>query len=217
MKLGNVIYDEELINHVQSSLLNYYEFDENSNTQIDNNLPTLIVGWKLVKKILTESLIKFSIEDKRIVTNRLYWEYSFNENKEEYVLGISNFVDNVGFYYNLDKFKYCNLDPLFFQINNFDDLKNVLPKEINGFYKYKLDMVYILKENKITGIDLNSYKFFGFNITEIIDYLTSIVDTSENIFLDDKGSIFSKYKTDMPYFNKLKTYILPLLILNKNS
>lgn len=217
MKLGNVIYDEELINHVNSNLLNYYEYEENSNIQIDNNLPTLIVGWKLVKKLLTESSIRFSIEDKRIVTNRLYWEYNFNENKEEYTLGISNFIDNVGFYYNLDKYNYINLDPLFFQINNIDELKNVIPKEINGLYKYRLDMIYILKENKITGLDLNSYKFFGFNTTEMVEYLKSIVNNSENIFLDDDGSIFSKYKTQMPYFNKLKTYILPLLILNKNS
>ena len=142
MKLGNVIYDEELINHVNSNLLNYYEYEENSNIQIDNNLPTLIVGWKLVKKLLTESSIRFSIEDKRIVTNRLYWEYNFNENKEEYTLGISNFIDNVGFYYNLDKYNYINLDPLFFQINNIDELKNVIPKEINGLYKYRLDMIY---------------------------------------------------------------------------
>ncbi len=84
MKLGNIIYEDELINHKKSKIINYVEFKNLSNVKIDNNLPTLIVGWKLVKEILKESSLEISILEKRIVTNKLYWEHSFEDEKEEY-------------------------------------------------------------------------------------------------------------------------------------
>lgn len=217
MKLGNIIYENEIINHVKSEIINYYDFNDKSIVQINNNLPTLIIGWNLTKKVLYNSSIHCSILEKRIITNRLYWEHSFEEDKEEYTLGISNFIDNVGFYYNMDIYKYINLDPLFFQVNNFDELKAILPKEIEGLYQYKNDMIYILKDNNITGIDLNSYCYYGFNTNEIITHLKSIVLNKEFIFIDNDAKLYNELRSKMQYFNKLKTYTLPLLILNKNS
>lgn len=215
MKLGNIIYESELINHKKSKIINYYEFNDLSKKKIDNNLPTLIVGWKLVKEILKESSLEISILEKRIVTNKLYWEHSFEDEKEEYTLGIKNFVDNVGFYYNLDKYKYFNLDPLFFNISDINELKNVLSKDVDGIYQYKNNMIYVLKEQRITGIDLDAYYFYGFDTIEIVKYLISICNNNENIFIDGDGSKFSSLRSQMPYFNKLKTYTLPLLMIKE--
>ena len=204
-----------MVDHKQVDHINYYNREDLS--EVNKNLPTLVVGWDYLKSIKLELDAEPSVLDNRIITNLLYWQPSFDEERSEHVEGVKNFVDNVPFYYFLEKYQYINLDPLFFIISDLDDLKNVLPNEIDGVYRYKNEMLYILKDNKITGLDLDSYSFYKFDIEDMYQYVCGLVKNQTQIYNDTEAKQYRKFKSKFPYFNRLKTYMLPILILNEIS
>ena len=50
MKVANIIYDGELVNHERVDFINYYE-GETQYEAVDTSLPTLYVGWAFMKKM----------------------------------------------------------------------------------------------------------------------------------------------------------------------
>ncbi|NJO61952.1 MAG: hypothetical protein HC836_28035 [Richelia sp. RM2_1_2] len=123
LKLGKIYYSGELVNHIK---LDYIEYVNHSSDVLTKDIfrefdiPTLIVGWSVVKEMIaiSEDLdIKenITILDKKIVSKSLYWEYNFNENKHFHISGIENFVTAVPEYYFSSRYSYINIDPVFFQ------------------------------------------------------------------------------------------------------
>ena len=211
MKIGNIIYENSLINHEEVDYINYYQKEVKYSDFInDNKLPTLYVGWKFLKRINSEDILfqNQSILDKKIISNQLYWEYSFDENKSEHVGGIERFVNDLPFYFFNSKYTYINLDPVIFKIDNIDELFDVLPKRVNVVYNYKNEMLYLLKDNKITGINLEMYNFFNFNCDDILNKLISRTYSYHNDF---DGEFYQKYRKTFPDFNNLKRYVVVLL------
>jgi len=217
IKLGNIIYREDLVNHEKVEYINYIHQPVNISSHFRNyiylnsDLPTLYVGWKFLKEVnSSDPLIKSqSILDKKIMSNRLFWEFSFNENKSEHVNGIESFVNDVPFYYFSSRYNYINLDPVCFLIKDISELMLLLPKEIDGYYNYKNEMLYILKEKQIWGVDLNMYSFFQFNINEIIE---KIIKRSKINHIDINADTYQKYYKIFPNFDNLKRYLITLLI-----
>lgn len=211
-KLANIIYRDELINHTKVDYINYIQGDVSIN-DIDNDLPTLYVGWYFLKEVNENHplLNHASILDKKIIPNQLYWEFSFNENKPQHVNGVDDFITDCLSYYFLSRYTYINLDPVFFSIKNLDDLFDLLPKQIDGIYNHKNEMLYLVKGNKITGIDLKYYGFFEFNIEEMIEKLISKLISPTQYFDDTKGSLFSKNNKIYQNFITLKRYMVVLL------
>jgi hypothetical protein len=210
MKIGNILYKKELVNHEKVDYINYYDFADNSSIKIediDNSLPTLIVGWKFLKEYYPD--LDVNILTHRIKKDKLYWEFSFDENKSSHIDGVQNFIENLPYFYYTPKFKYKNLDPVFYQINNNQELFDIIPKKINGFYKFKDRMLYILSNNEIYGLDLEMYNFFKFNIQGILDRLISICNGS--ITYDSEGKIYQKYYNLFPDFSYLKRYLVVIL------
>lgn len=209
MKIANIVYENELVNHTQVEYVNYYkgivEYDK-----LDKSLPTLYVGWVFMKNSNPDNEIikNADILKKKIITNELYWEYSFDENKTSHIKGVEGFINYAPQFYFSPKYQYINLDPIFFQIGTVEDLLDVLPKKIDVKYNHKNEMLYVLKDNKIWGINLKMYEYFKFNTYELLAAITERCDKSIN---DLDGEIYQSYYKIFPNYTHLKRYIVSIL------
>jgi len=209
MKIANIIYEKELVNHTKADYINYIN-EPTEYDSLDKSLPTLFVGWSFMKASNpnNEIIQNANILHKKIITNELYWECSFEESKASHVKGIESFVKSAPQFYFNPKYQYINLDPVFFQIKDIQDLTDVLPKEKNVVYNFKNEMLYVLKDNKITGIDLNMYAFFKFDIQEII----SEVSNKSAVYINDMdGQMHINQYKIFPNFIYLKRYLVVIM------
>ena len=154
-----------------------------------------------------------NILDKRIITNQLYWECDFSEDKSSHVNGVESFVTDAPELYFSPKYSYINLDPIFFQIKDIDDLLDIIPKSLTSVYTYKNEILYILAADpqfgeKIWGINLDTYQYFQFNIDEII---ARINERSVKVINDGDGELYINYSKKIPDFSKLKRYLVTIL------
>ena len=209
MKIGNIVYREDLVNHEEVEYINYIP-EAKTLDDIDNTLPTLYVGWKNLKECNphNELIQNHSILEKRIFSNVLYWEYSFNENKSQHVSGVEMFVNNVPYHYFSTKYRYTNIDPVFFGISGLSDLTYLVADQLDSVYIYKNEMLYFLNGRNISGIDLVMYNYFDFDVDKIVELITS--RSTKNI-LDNESDIFQNYYKQFPNFDQLKRYLVVLL------
>lgn len=205
--IGNVLYHNELFNHTKVDYINYYNSDYDN---IDYSLPTLVVGWDFLKKKYGEDFSEYgiSILDKELIKNEFYWEFSFDEKKSDHISGVDMFVRNVPYYYFRSKYIYTNLDPIFNKITNIDEFKKLLPEGDFTSYQFKDEMIYLLKDIEIFGIDLEMYNFFNIDSYGLLSSLTSKISEVNH---DVDGSIYQKYYKTYPNFEELKRYLVVLL------
>lgn len=209
MKIANIIYSDDLVNHKRVDYVNYIN-EEKEYKDIDYTLPTLYVGWEFIKKCNPDNseFQNINILKHEIQKNKLYWEFSFNENKSSHVKGVSSFVKNTPNFYFNGKYEYINLDPVFHQIRDIEELFDILPKNFDGHYCYNNNMCYILSGKKIYGLHIPMYEFFKFNIEKIYSKLN---EKSLTEVRDDNGTIYQKYYKIFPEFTYLKRYIVVFL------
>jgi len=206
MKIANVIHESELVNHTKVEYINYFN-EAKAYDELNKSLPTLYVGWSFMKACNPDNDIiqNADILKKKIVTNELYWEFSFRESKPSHVKGVDTFAGLAPQFYFSPKFTYINLCPVTFQLKDIQDLMDVLPKDIMKAYNLKNEMLYILKDNKITGIDLRMYEFFKFDINEI---LVKVAGRTFSTISDIDGSFHQSYYKIFPNFELLKRYLV---------
>ena len=209
MKIANVIHEKELVNHTKVEYINYFN-EPKVYDDLDKSLPTLYVGWSFMKASNPENPIiqNADILKKKIITNELYWEFSFNESKASHVKGVDSFTGLAPQFYFSPKYVFTNLDPVFFQLRDIDDLMDVCPKKINTTYNYKNEMLYLLSDNKIWALNLKMYEFFKFSLDDIIEKLAIRTETSHT---DLEGLTYQKYYKIFPNFQLLKRYIVTIL------
>ena len=212
IKLGNIIYKDELVNHTKVDYINYVQKDSKELHHFDMTLPTLTVGWNYIKDV--NLMFDLSILEKEVKENAIYWEFSFKENKAQHVDGVEMFVRNVPYYYFRGQYEYRNIDPIFHEFKDITDLMGWLyriyikPNNIDFVYNYKNEALYFLHENIIYGIDLKVYEFFNIQKDEIIN---SVVSESTPYALDLEGEIYQKEYKNYPNFVELKRYLVVLL------
>lgn len=209
MKIANIIYEKELVNHTQVEYVNYFTGLTEYN-KLDKTMPTLFVGWSFMKACNPDNeLIQHAdILKKRIISNELYWEFSFEESKSSHVKGVETFVNLVPQFYFIPKYTFINLDPVFFQIVDVQGILDVVPKEIDMLYNLKNEMLYILSKNNITAINLKMYSFFKFDTEEII---RSLRQRTIKCCYDLEGTTYQSYYKILPNFNLLKRYLITML------
>src|ERR1035437_393500 len=226
MKIANVIYEKELVNHIKSEYINYFnepvEYNKlNELFQHENYshlmppqsyelLPTLYGGWSFMKicNPNNEIIKNANILHKKIVSNELYWEYSFEESISSHTIGVNSFVEIAPELFFQSKYSYINLDPMFFQIIDIESLMDVIPKKIDMLYNFKNEMLYILSNNKIVGINLKIYKTYNFDIVEIF---TKINERTEASYIDIEGLLYQQQYKIFPNFPYLKRYLIVML------
>ena len=209
MKIGNIIYEKELVNHTKVDYINYITGLTEYNS-LDKTLPTLYVGWSFMKACnpKNELIQHADILKKKIISNELYWECNFEESKSSHVRGVENFVNAVPQFYFSPKYMFVNLDPVFFQIVDVQGILDYLPKEIDKLYNYKNEMLYVLVENKISGINLKMYDFFKINPEEIIQ---SLRQRTKSCLFDSDGGTYQSYYKVLPNFTLLKRYLITIV------
>jgi len=209
MKIANIVYGDELVNHTEVEYINYFKgcrgYDE-----LDKSLPTLFVGWSFMKECNpnNELIQNVDILKKKIITNELYWEFSFQESKSSHVKGVESFSRLAPQFYFTSKYKFTNLDPIFFQLTNVRDVMDVLPKKIDSVYIHKDEMLYLIVDDKISALNLKMYEFFEFDIKELETQITS---RTNDVTIDSDGALFLKYYKIFPNFAHLKRYVIVIL------
>jgi hypothetical protein len=214
MKIANVIYEKELVNHTKVEYINYIN-EPTEYEKLDKTMPALYVGWSFMKASNpnNELIQHADILKKKIITNQLYWECSFEESKSSHVKGVESFVNLAPQFYFTPKYQFINLDPVFFQIVDIEGLMDVLPKEINMSYLLKNEMLYLHAKDeksgdKIYAINLKMYEFFKFNIDEI---KKEISIRSADLINDMDGQMYLNQYKIFPNFNLLKRYLVVIL------
>ena len=209
MKIANIVHSDELVNHTPVDYINYYN-ESKKLEDIDSSLPTLYVGWTFMKDSNpdNEFIQNSDILKHKIIGNELYWEFSFSESKASHIKGVESFVNHVPEFF-FRRYQYTNLDPVFFQLRDIQDLLDVLPNEIDAVLDYKGEMFYLLKDNKIWGLDAQMYHFFIFD-TAII--WNKLVDrTKYQKIADGNGIMYQEQYKLFPNFSLLKRYLIVLL------
>ena len=210
-KIGTILYKGRLVNHQKSDYITYINSNGgDENIVYDKENPILYVGWEQVKSMVNDGWYdKVSILEKTIQPNKIFWEFSFDENKAQHVAGVNMFVNNVPYYYFQNNYRYTNIDPIFFNIRDLEELKQLLPVNYEFFYQYKDKMLYFLSGDKITSIDLELYKFFEIDLTAFIRQM-SLSSKSRGV-IDQEGETYEAYKESFPNFDYLQRYLIVLL------
>ena len=106
MKIGNIIFENELVNHSKVEYINYIN-EATSYDELDKTLPTLYVGWSFMKECNpnNEIIQNANILHKKIIQNELFWECSFKESKSSHIKGTESFVNSVPQFYFTPKYK----------------------------------------------------------------------------------------------------------------
>lgn len=173
MYIGNIVSETEI-------KLSYGFNVVSDINKIIPDLPTLIIGWGLVKIIYGDD--KPSILEKQI--NELtYWEFSKREKRVDYETGLPLFIKTCFEYIN-NKLSYDFIDVL---TVNYKIIKKMLfflnNEHKNYIYVKNNSFVYILNENNVYGIDLNTIDFLNIERKKIYRRLYS--DNNEIHFNED--------------------------------
>ena len=220
--LSNILYFDELVNHKPQPYVNYCG---DNITKINPALPTLVVGWRFLKYDMFNKLknIYFIPENtgldilhKTIKHDMLYWEFSFDEDKSSHINGIGDFVKSTPSIYFESCYNYKVIDPLFLKIkpNNTTVLESFMSQSASCVYNYKNEMVYMLSEKNVYGIELSLYKHLGFDVDMLLSTIKQKLVNNlllRKYFLDVDGSIFKEKQKMFPEFEQLKRY-LPVIL-----
>jgi hypothetical protein len=165
---------------------------------IDNaivGLPTLIIGWDIVKTIKPDT----DFIDKKL-SKDIFWTFKKTERRDIFEEDLYNFIYHT---YNLlvkdIKYKYIDLIQL-----DKDEIKEVFnqiknKKSITYFYN---NMLYIHNENTIYGIDLKLVKYLDFDVEKTINKIKKY----STVFLTD-SDIIIEYKDIIDMLNNEVKYI----------
>jgi hypothetical protein len=195
MYVGNIItsskIDLENFNIVK-------KFDD-----IDNNLPTLIIGWEKAKK----QSDGISILHKKI-NQRLFWTFTLRERKVDYEVDLEKFKE-LCFNQFGDNIPYVYLDLIHGKRRVILKIvKKIMSLKNPVIYFSEKNMVYIFEENIVFGVDLNIIEYTKLNKEKVIEKIKNIGD---NVLVSDE--IFNKCK-DLLYKIKFKNKLIPYIYKN---
>ena len=202
MYIGNIVTKSNII-------------DENFNVvrelkHINEELPTLIVGWKSVKELISNA----SILHKKI-SDTMWWTFDEKERKVDYEVDIETFKEEC--YKHIGKnLIYVYVDVLYFPKYKIKKIINKI-KSFNSpiYYINKNNMLYIYDENIVFGIDLNVTKLIGVNNLKLIKKIGDLPNSTliKNEIFNKCSSIVKKIKNN----NKILPYIYRYGECDENS
>ena len=173
------------IGNIVSNNLNTYDKFFNVVSSIDDvipELPTLIVGWDIVKTIDPDT----DFIDRKLSDN-IFWTFKKTEKRDLFNNDLYDFTEHCS------KLLIKDIEYIFIDLIQLTDLeiKNIFKTIKNNKsigFKYR-DMIYIYSLNKIYGLDLSLVQYLGYDKVEKINKIKSIcVDflTNEEILIEYK-------------------------------
>jgi hypothetical protein len=145
----------------------------NSINDVDVSIPTLIVGWDIVKEIFPEQ----SILDNRI-TDTISWTFSKREKRYKYEQDLELFIDSVIKQVNEKvNYKFFN-----FILSNEERRNDFISYVNNGgcsiYYNSRFLYVYNPNASTTIGVSLNDLFYIGINTK---DFILSLNKNNNNI------------------------------------
>ena len=141
-------------------------------SNVDNNLPTMIIGLKNAK----QNIENFSIFKKEYRNNMLWWTFSKTEKRSDYDKDMQNFyevcinniINNIKYYnININELTYSKIKKLIKYIKNNN-------KKIYYIDNNKFVFIYDIEKTKnIYGISLNTCAFYGISKEKILKLIVS--------------------------------------------
>lgn len=223
IKIANIFTEQELSNHEKKDWINYvlYEPFMKENLMLYGNfaLPTLIIGWNFLKR-QAPFLTNFqpNILQKKIPNSNIIWEFSKDEKMTDHFNGVSEFVKTAPRKF-IEIRPYRNVDPIKDNIIDEDHLIHYIGGFLSLYhcnvYQYKDEIIYLYDRTRfqITGIYLNSYKYFGYDIEKIKLMIFDRVRQNEKnkATMDIDGTIYQSFYKQFPEFDQLKRSIVLFL------
>lgn len=210
MKVGNIVNCNEEIDERYFNCLSIEEFmDEGFYGTENSKLPTLIVGWEVVKNNFGD----VSILSKMITAptkdgyGGIYWTFSKAEKRGIYEENLKEFKERC--YIDLIKnIKTYNIDPIIYKINTTEELCTKIEKLAGGIgYLFQERIVYIYKDNNIYMIDLELIDFIGFDrdlvVATLKDHLSVFSDDFEERYTEELKHLDIKYTPYLEFKNAI--------------
>lgn len=194
MYFGNIITNSDI------SLEGFRVYSKDQS--IENDLPTLIIGWELAKDMYGDNV---SILHKKIDT-KTFWTFTAKERKVDFEHDLETFKE---FCYNTfgDNIPYVYLDLLYGKkLVNKRIIKKILSLDSPYIYISDNDIIYIFGDNIIFGVDLNIISYFEGNKVKI---LNKIKNLKGSVLID--SMIFNNYR-DLLYKIKNKNRLIPYIV-----
>lgn len=189
MFVGNIV------THSNINVDKYFKVVKSLDDIIDG-LPTLIVGWDIVKTINPNA----DFIDKKL-SETIFWTFKKSERRDIFEDDFYNFTE---YCYGLliKDIEYNFIDLI--QLNE-TELKNIFRfikkcENVVGYLYNK--MLYIFVEKTIYGIDLTLLKYMDYNTDDVLCKIKSYC----SVFLDNK-EILIEYKDVIDMLNNEVKYI----------
>lgn len=134
-------------------------------TKVDLTIPTLIIGWAMVKEIYPNA----DILNKQI-SETVYWTYSNREKRQEYEPDLAKFIKNA--FSRLEtSIKYTFFNVLTNPLSRNKCLLKYINSPITKIVYITDKHIFIYDSKQVTGISLSDLEFYGFERERIIDIL----------------------------------------------
>lgn len=167
-------------------------------SNIDNNLPTMIIGLENAKKYIDG----FSIFKREYWNNMLWWTFSKYEKRSDYDKDIQKFyevcINNI-----INNIKYFNIninELTYNKIKNF--IKYIKNNNKKNYYidNNKFVFIYDIEKTKnIYGISLNTCAFYGVNKQNILNLIASNINNIQiKNFYDIPNSVRKIVNDEIP-------------------
>jgi len=199
MKIANVVIDANI------KLNNKFNVVDSLDKIIEDK-PTLVIGLDNAKKIN----IPLDFLDRKI-NNSLYWTFSKKEKRLFFEEDLYFFQKEV---YNQLKEKnvYTFIDFILDPKESINDFLNYVKNKKNIITYKNKNMLYLLFDFTIFGVDLEQLRYLGKDNTNTLTFFKN----NSKVFLEDEN-ILIKYNNDLEMFNFEVKYIPLIYKINKNE
>lgn len=194
MHIANIVTNSNII-------VDKYFNISNSLDNIIQDLPTLIIGWDIVKTINPD----VDFIDKKLSDN-IFWTFKKSERRDIYQEDLYNFITYC--YKNLIKdINYSFIDLITLTDSEIKESFNNIKKcKKSATYQYN-DMIYVYCDNTIYGIDLKLVKYLGYDVKKTIEKIkkNSFVFLSGDQILIEYKDIIESLDNEVKYVPYLYT------------
>jgi hypothetical protein len=178
-----------ICNIVTKSKIDYSKFFKvTSNfSSIDTSIPTLIIGWSLVKDLYPNQSI---LENK--ITDNIYWTFSKREKRYKYEDDLNKFIKLVLNHIEIkSNYIFYNYILSSYQRKNsfLDYIKN---RQCSIYYNSRFLYIYVISDGVTIGISLNDLNYIGIEPQFFIKKISSNPETiiCSNLQCIDQDSYF---------------------------
>ena len=134
-------------------------------TKVDLTIPTLIIGWAMVKEIYPNADILNKQKSETV-----YWTYSNREKRQEYEPDLAKFIKNA--FSRLEtSIKYTFFNVLTNPLSRNKCLLKYINSPITKIVYITDKHIFIYDSKQVTGVSLSDLEFYGFERERVIDIL----------------------------------------------